>query len=73
MTKRDLPIKEVKSSNVHGYHYDPATLQLHIKFKTGKTYCYGGVHKNAFDALIKAESFGSHVSRHIIPHFKVIT
>jgi hypothetical protein len=72
MTKRDLPIKEVKSSNVAGYHYDPANQQLHIKFKTGKTYAYAGVPQAAVDTLLKADSFGSHVSRHIIPNFKVI-
>ena len=71
-TKRDLPIKEVKSSNVHGYHYDPANQMLHIKFKTGKTYAYGGVPQAAVDNLVKADSFGSHVARHIIPNFKVI-
>lgn len=64
-------ITPVKSSNVEGYHYDPTAKALHIKFKTGKTYEYAGVEPHDIDALTKAESFGSHVSKHIIPKFKV--
>lgn len=64
-------IKPVKSSNVDGYHYDAATKTLAIKFKTGKTYHYSGVPQSTVDELLEAPSFGSHVSKHIIPKFKV--
>lgn len=70
-TTPKISIKPVKSSNVEGYHYDAAAKALHIKFKTGKTYEYAGVEPHDIDALTKAESFGSHVSKHIIPKFKV--
>lgn len=63
--------KPVKSSNVESYHYDIAAKALHIRFKTGKTYEYAGVQPHDLEALTKAESFGSHVSKHIIPKFKV--
>lgn len=64
-------LKPVKSSNVEGYHYDDATQMLHVKFKSGKTYQYAGVPKAVMDSLLKADSFGSHMSKHIIPKFKV--
>jgi KTSC domain len=64
-------LKPVKSSNVDGFHYDPASGSLHVKFKTGKTYEYTGVKPQDVEALTKADSFGSHMSKHIIPKFKV--
>jgi hypothetical protein len=63
--------KPVNSSNVDGYHYDAAAKALHIRFKTGKTYEYSGVQPDDVVSLIGAPSFGSHVSKHIIPKFKV--
>lgn len=69
--KPALAIKPVKSSNVAGYHYDAGTNTLSIQFKTGKTYPYVGVQQKDVDALLAAPSFGSHVSKHIIPKFKV--
>lgn len=71
-TTPKISIKPVKSSNVDGYHYDAVSKTLHIKFKTGKTYQYGGVAQTDLDALLSAPSFGSHVSRHIIPKFKLL-
>lgn len=71
-TTPKISIKPVKSSNVDGYHYDAAAKTLHVKFKTGKTYQYGGVAQGDVDALLAAPSFGSHMSKHIIPKFKVV-
>ena len=63
--------KPVTSSNIESYHYDIDAKALHIRFKTGKTYEYTGVEPQDLEALTKAPSFGSHVSKHIIPKFKV--
>ncbi|MBU3577489.1 KTSC domain-containing protein [Polynucleobacter sp. UK-Kesae-W10] len=73
MTKRDLPITQVKSSNVHGYHYDPTVRVLTIQFKTGKSYKYADVSPDSMGKLLAADSFGSHLSKHIIKKHKVIT
>lgn len=64
--------KPVKSSNVDSYHYDAAAKVLHVKFKTGKTYEYTGVPAQELEALLAAPSFGSHVSKHIVPRFKMV-
>lgn len=72
VTTPKTAIKPVKSSNVEGYHYDADNKTLHVKFKSGKTYQYGDVPQGDVDALLKAPSFGSHMSKHIIPKFKVV-
>ena len=71
-SKKAPAFKPVKSSNVDSYHYDPETKSLHVKFKTGKTYEYAGVEQSHVAELVNAPSFGSHVSKHIIPHFKMV-
>jgi hypothetical protein len=63
--------KPVTSSNIDSVFYDEAAKALHIKFKTGKTYEYVGVQPKDFEELMRAQSFGSHVSKVIIPKFKV--
>jgi hypothetical protein len=71
-TTKAPAFKPVKSSNVESYHYDTNTKSLHIRFKTGKTYEYAGVQPSHLTELLSAPSFGSHMSKSIIPKFKMV-
>lgn len=59
----------VKSSNIEAIGYDPASRELHVKFKSGG-YVYADVAPDKHAALMKAESKGKHVHEHIRPHHK---
>jgi hypothetical protein len=60
-----LDYKSVTSSNIDGLHYDEGTQTLNVRFKNGGRYAYGGVAKDAFEALRDAESVGKHFHQHI--------
>lgn len=47
------------SSNVLGYHYNPESFVLSVKFKSGGTYHYQDVPPKTVTALKEAKSFGS--------------
>jgi hypothetical protein len=56
----------VASSNVEAVGYDAAARELHVRFKSGPTvYVYEGVAPEQHQALIAADSIGSHLHRHI--------
>lgn len=46
--------------------------QLVIDFKSGGTYVYDGVPREAYDALIAADSVGKHFHQHIRGKFPVV-
>lgn len=55
--------KEVKSSNIKSIGYDEENKNLEIEFHLGAVYSYTGVPKEAYDALMAAESKGSAFAR----------
>jgi hypothetical protein len=57
----------LKSSNVEAMRHDPASGELHLRFKGGATYRYTGVDADAAKALAEAESPGRYVREHIVP------
>lgn len=59
-------MKSVKSSNVAAIGYERATCKLLVQFKSGSIYEYGLVTKPIYDNLMKAESIGSFIQRHLV-------
>ncbi len=57
------PIKG--SSQIESIGHDLATNTLSVKFLKGGTYHYHDVNQGAFDELMKADSIGSHLHKHV--------
>lgn len=55
----------VSSSAISAVGYDLNTMQMHIRFKQGKTYIFCRVPKNVFDGLLSASSKGRYYDDHI--------
>ena len=53
------PMQSVQSTTVQAHGYNPATQEMFIQFKNGKTYRYSGVPQKVFDQYQSAESQGS--------------
>jgi hypothetical protein len=64
-----IAMSEVKSSQVKHVGYDPATKTLALTFTRGlgAVYHYPNVSPETHQALLKAESIGSHFGKHIKP------
>lgn len=62
---------KVKSSNIESVAYDPATRKMQVTFKSSPNEPYeaDGVAPFEHEEFIKAESLGSHFSKHLKPHF----
>jgi hypothetical protein len=58
------------SSTIEAVGYDPKAQTLTVKFKSGGSYDYAGVSKQAYDGMMSAKSVGSYLHSHIKPHFK---
>ena len=53
----------VSSASVEAIGYDPATRQLHVRFRdSGATYVYYGVEESVFRAFLRADSKGRFVN-----------
>lgn len=61
--------KPVKSSNIVSVGHSPQTNEMEIEFANGGVYHYAGVPAHIHDALVNAESVGSHFHKHIRPNF----
>jgi len=57
--------KEVVSSQIKKVAYDEEKNELFVTFNTGSKYKYSNVSRSDFDALISAESIGSHFGKNI--------
>ncbi len=67
----------VKSSQISRIGYDEATQTLAVEFKSGSgsLYHYSGVPASAHEALMAADSKGTHLGKHIKgthPHKKIV-
>lgn len=60
-----MNMKPVTSSNISEVGHDPETNTLHVKFKNGGHYMYNGVSADEHDALLAADSIGSHFHTHV--------
>ena len=53
------------SSNIISIGYDSDTLELRVMFGNGGVYSYEGVPLDAYERLLKAQSKGQHLHKHI--------
>ena len=61
-----VEMKPVVSSNVEAVGYDSYACELHVRFKGNKaTYVYPGVLRSDYNALMAAQSIGSHFIKHV--------
>lgn len=63
-----MKMNPVKSSNIESVGYNPEEQELHVKFKSGKTFAYDAVDQGEFDRLISSPSVGSTFANKIKPH-----
>jgi hypothetical protein len=62
-----VALERVASSALHSIGYDAAKKTLHIRFASGgATYEYPDISQAQYDALMAAESKGSHFRQHIL-------
>lgn len=59
------PLVPVTSSNIGALGFDPAAKKLYVQFKAGALWVYHDVEETAHQALVEAESIGSHFGRFI--------
>lgn len=64
-----MEMQPVISSNIEAIGYDEPTQELHITFKTGRTYKYAGVPPQIFQMLIDAASKGKYFIENIRGHY----
>lgn len=66
-------MEQVESSMIHSLGYDHDTRELHVRFRTGRTYKYENVSLEDYYALASADSVGQHFNNHIKNTYKVKT
>ena len=64
--------KPVSSSMLRKVRYDPKSRFLDVVFRTGETYRYKDIPPGEYDGLMKAESHGKYMQRHIIDHYETV-
>lgn len=60
-----MKMRSVFSSHVDQIGYDEQALELHVKYKTGKTAVYRGVPASTADNVMSSPSIGSALHRHV--------
>jgi hypothetical protein len=60
----------VESRSVSTVGYDPATFELEVAFRSGRTYRYQQVPIAAYRLLLQAPSIGEFVNKQIKPRFE---
>lgn len=56
---------KVASSNLDEVEYDEAVCRLTVSFKNGSAYAYANVPKSVYEQMLKADSVGSYLAKHI--------
>ena len=51
---------DCSSSLIHSYGFDPASLEMKVKFNEGGTYVYKGMTQDRFEEFVRAPSKGKH-------------
>lgn len=62
--------KQVTSSNLRAYRYDPSTMNLDIQFKNGSVYTYKNVPLSTVKGIDVAQSVGEYFSSNIKSSFE---
>lgn len=65
---KPIALSPVKSGQIESIGHEGNTLA--VKFRSGGVYHYHGVSSAQFAELQKAESLGSHLTKHIKPKHK---
>lgn len=65
-----VKLNPLKSSNIEGANFDPATGVMTVKFKNGGTYHYQGCKQDHYDGLCSAKSAGKYLHQTIKGAFK---
>lgn len=65
MDAKQIPLRDVKSSNIAKVGYDEKNQILVVKFLNGALYSYQNVPKEIHQALITAESIGGYFTKTI--------
>jgi hypothetical protein len=60
----------VESSSVSAVGYDPATFELEVEFRNGRSYRYQRVPVAVYRLLLQAPSIGKFVNEQIKPRFE---
>jgi len=60
----------IDSSSVEALGYDAAAQELHVLFKTGKTYVYFEVEEFRYQELRMADSKGSYFNREVKTRYR---
>ena len=60
----------VESRSVSEIGYEPATFELEIEFRNGRSYRYQQVPMAAYRLLLQAPSIGEFVNKQIKPRFE---
>jgi hypothetical protein len=60
-----VKLRPVQSGAIRAIGYDPANEELHVEFRSGKTYVYSDVTPAEHEALAGADSIGAHFAKHI--------
>lgn len=58
-------LQPVQSSNISDIGHDSDNDELHVKFHNGATHIYSGVTAEKHQALVAADSIGSHFHHNI--------
>jgi hypothetical protein len=64
--------KPVNSSMLRRVRYDPKQRFLDVVFRTGETYRYKDVPVDEYQNLMRAESLGRYMQKHIIDHYETV-
>jgi len=62
-----MDMQPVESSNIQEVGYDPETLTLRVRFKSGSTYDYPNVPPETHQEFMRADSPGRHHAQFIKP------
>lgn len=60
-----IAMQPVKSSNIAELGYDAATSTMAVGFSGSGRYFFGGVPRETFDGLLKADSKGSYFAKNV--------
>lgn len=69
MSKADIKMQSVSSSNLTAVGYDEESKTLRVTFRSGPTYEYKGVPKRTYEELMSADSLGSYFHSNIRSDF----
>lgn len=61
----EVPMPEIKSSNIKWVQFNPETQELDVTFRSGETYRYAPVKQGLYDELLASPSKGGFVNQRL--------